>query len=772
MASIVPQESDSGDPKFLNYFSSPSAPKPDQAGENLTKGIASLFESSVTGFDKMFEKKAVDQVKDIAKSADELFGNNAAVKTVAEGSNPTDVLGDVNAQGEGVLGLGGRGSKGAPPGVDKLGAKISSLEEAYRNGDLSNSKYQAYVEMETRKAIANYPEYEDKIRAEVRTRLGGSPDQLRKQLVADLDAKYRSANTEANKIFTFITSPSNQTAFGSYPGGPEKVIQEYLEGGHKDPAWISKVIGIATRFHARKGAFDSSNAEIDYLEKNTKYAAEQFERGYGDYIRGHVNETLNNLLDDPKIKEFLDKAKADPKSVTADDITAAKSLFSVYEQKIAKELNDMSAGYNPGTRDPISIAMPDGRTPASILGNKLKEVHSSAWETFKAMKGAVDGGKFDLVSTIKDHSEISLDINKSHMLDQSQELKNIATLEKLSPDLLKTMVNSQNYVKDIRDKYLAAGTRSFLMNITAPQATPPPSLTDAMQPDKKLTPTENKSLAAAKYNGAVSVLLDPNNTGETFLRSAKAVYGPGNEKFMTNIDNPTRVYVQMTSDAFTKKMLAHANQDPELLQNYFNWSSRFLPKALQGPIETMSNAIQNDPRLEFQWDAGTMQMSITNTAAAKLGGRIPDEVKNTQFMVNAAVKQMKAIAEASGQPTVSIYDSLRAAGMNVSEAEKANETKTPTDFDARNKLGMKTIVDKWGQNIDTAVTATKDVADSISQRVKTFQPTQRAQTPDTPMGFTSEQFEAAKKEYPDARIDRQGRLVVNVNGKWHQIKPK
>lgn len=798
MASFVPPDDNSTDPKFLNYFSSPSPDKPNQTGEVLTKGISSLFDSAVTGFDKLFEKNAKDQVKDIAKNADEMFGNNAAVKSVAEGTNPTDVLGGTTATGEGVMGT-TRTAKGAPPGVDKLGARIASLDEAYKNGDLSNSKFQAWVEMETRKAISQYPEYEDKIRAEVRSRLGASPDELRKSLVSDLDAKYRAAAAGQDKVYNFITKESNMEAYSSYPGGPAQVIKDWKDGKID----LEKIYGIPYEYHSRLGQFKSEEAKIKWDIANKGAANEKMERIVGDYARGHVAAEINGFLDAPDIKNFLEKAKTNPNSVSADDVNAAKSVIRTYEQKIDQHLALIARGVNPADGKPLyeGIYGPDGKgTPEANLGEtKMKNIIEGSKRYFNAIKAQVDSGKFDVVSAIREHGELTFDIQKGKMFDADKYYLNSAVLEKTTPELYKSIVNSSNYDKTVGDPWRNAGTRAFLTDIVTPQKTPPPTLTDAVKTKKELTKSENDSLKSNIYNGSLSVLLNPATKGPNFERAASAVYGPGNEDFMNQwtSNNHTKMYVQMTSDAFTTKMIEAGKNNPQVLQQYVSWAERNLGPALKPQIESLYKKIQEDPRLQVTWDTKYMQMSVDNTAAVKYGGaRLPQDVQQSVFMMNASIANLRKAYEAAGKNPDSLYDTLRAAGMNVEGTEAANAGKKPSDIDKVPKAGDKTTLTPGGNespvtlepSLNTSYTNPKlsgpggtlrpgqsagapaglTNKDRINKRLN--QPV-ASETSEFPKGFDVETYGSAMKRFPTARIDNQGRLVVNKDGKWYQIQP-
>lgn len=773
MASFVPPDNNASDPRFLNYFTSPSTPKPDQSGEVMTKGISTLLDDAATGFDKLFERKATDQVRAFAKDADELFGNNAGVKAVAAGENPTDVLGDTNAAGEGVIG-GNRSAKGAPPGVDKLGARIASLDEAYKNGDLSNSKFQAWVEMETRKVIGQYPEYEDKIRAEVRSRLGGSPDALRKSLVADLDAKYRAAASSQDKVYNFITKESNMEAYSSYPGGPAQVIQDW----HAGKIDLSKIYGIPAEYYARLGQFKSEEAKIKWDSANKTVVSEKLERAVGDYARGHVASEINGFLDAPDIKNFLDKARTNPGSVTAKDVEAAKSAVRTYEQKIDAGLAQIARGINPSSGKELYEGMygENGKgTPEAIIGEaKYKNIIEGSKRYFNAIKSQIDGGKFDVVSSIREHGDVTFDIAKGKIFDNNQFLVNSAVLEKTNPELHKALVNSANYDKEIGERWRTAGTRAFLTDIVTPQSTPPPPLTEAVKPNPKLTKTENDSLKSNVYSGAVSVLLNPATKGPNFERAAQSVYGPGNEDFMKQFtsNNHTKIYLQMTAESFTNKIVEAGKTNPEVVSQYLSWAERNVGPALKPQIESLYKKIQEDPRLQVQWDAQYMQMTVENTAADKYGGRLPQDVQQSVVLMNNTITNLRKVYEAAGKNPSVLYDTLRSVGMNIESSEAANARKKPTDIDKTSTDTNKKVLDTGKAAVESIVEGVTSRAKIIQEQVPNFRPSERPEYPTSPKGFTAEQFTAAQKQFPDARIDRQGRLVMEKDGKWFLITPQ
>ena len=776
MASFVPNENDGPDPKFVNSISSPQAPRPDQTAETMVKGISSLFESAVTGFDQLFETKAKDQVKDIAKTADTMFGNNAAVDAVAAGGNPTEVLGDVNASGEGVLGGRGGTAKGAPPGVDKLGARISSLDEAYRNGDLSNSKFQAWVEMETRKAVAAYPAYEDKIRAEVRSRLGGSPDALRKSLVADLDAKYRAGKTEADKVYAFITKESNMEAYAGYPGGPDQVMKDY----HAGKISIEQIYGIPAVYHAQMGQFKLNDARIKFGENNRKVAVEQTTRNFNDFTRQHVDGLINNFLDSPDIKQYLEKAKNNPESITKDDIQAARAAMRHYGMQIDGDISLIMRGVNPRNPNgeplmPNMFGKNGTGTPEAIMGEaNVKSIIENSKRYYNRLVEMIDSGKIDTVSAARESSELNQKLRSRDMFNQDQYLLNDSVLEKTNPTLHKNTVNSPNYDKTVGEPWRNAGTRAFLFNIVTPSAAPPPTITEATKPDKNLTKSENDSLKSNIYHGTVATMLSPAMKGENFDRAAMAVFGPGNEDFLKNwtSNNHTNMYIQLTSEGFTKRMIEAGQRDPRLLAYYANWAERNVGTAMKGPIESLVAQIKADPRLQVDWDPTSMQMNVTNSVTTKLGqSRLPAEVERATIAMNATISNLKSVFEAAGKSPTILYDTLRAAGMNIDQAEADNAAKKPSNID-------KTSTETNAKLLEMGKAAASKVIEGFSDRAgrvsDAFSNMKGAEPPKavTPKGFTPDQFGEAMKQFPNARVDRQGRLLVEKDGKWQVITPK
>lgn len=153
---------------------------------DLFKGVANLVDAGVKETDRNIQANIKQDIFDQTDAVNSEFGIDDA----------TDLQSDATAQIT---------AKTAPPGVERAGAQLESLQKAYEAGALKDSHYWARMNSIVRQLRGKYPGYRSEIDQMVSQVTGAKPaNALRESLMSEWAADASAAKAQANKDQDFI----------------------------------------------------------------------------------------------------------------------------------------------------------------------------------------------------------------------------------------------------------------------------------------------------------------------------------------------------------------------------------------------------------------------------------------------------------------------------------------------------------------------------------------------------------------------------------------
>lgn len=236
MASFTNDPQPTNDPNYLGQFKGYDRLQGNTGLGTLFSGIGEIGGESIQAAGTLIKADAEKFLEKRLGAVREDFGGETNPDVAQEtgkyskGVNPlTGAVDstsgtDENAQSGGIFG-GPKGPvKGAPAGVQKLGSKVERLHDAYQNGQMSDSYYDAKLEAVVREAKARYPGFTEEV-DQITSRITGitPANALRRSILSDLDNAQRAANSGGNKWNTFLTSNGAEIAMIYGRDGAERI---------------------------------------------------------------------------------------------------------------------------------------------------------------------------------------------------------------------------------------------------------------------------------------------------------------------------------------------------------------------------------------------------------------------------------------------------------------------------------------------------------------------------------------------------------------------
>lgn len=522
----------------------------------------------------------------------------------AEGGATVDgrpgVLGPLASAGR--SGTGGIGSDqaaaaAAPAAIDSAASSISRLQQAYVQGTVRDSYYHNQLNSMVKSLRANFPGYNQYIDSVVQNITGITPANA---LVADYfqEAKANAAALKANadKFQTFVDS-HNQSIMRAGMGDVLLHPENYQTP--EAQARVRYGVGIV---EAQDANVTASKAALDLKVANGNANAEDYYQTYLNTAHSEASIAVSagtNLGGD--LVARLQKAQADPSSVSPDDLAALNA-------GLAQMLTAQQAKANQFLNTPYDDT---GRTRAGDMHNTAWEadVRSAFTQPIKELQDAINNKDYGLAVYNANKAKAMLDSSKANLIQSSGFAQWLTTSRDLFGDTFVSQAISE--ISPMADQYKTFMRQSGILAGMSGQASLD-QVTQIFKQDRDIK--GDPKVVVGHIQDSVNVLMDPQSPPEAVANEVQYLYGDRNRNFLENFPPEQRTYVY--NQLVNKNIAARIEQigNPDLTANYVHWAGLNFASLFKADLNEVQKGIVNRKYLEVGWNPETAQITIQPTA--------------------------------------------------------------------------------------------------------------------------------------------------------------
>lgn len=515
----------------------------------------------------------------------DLFGSQDG----GSGSNsyaPTDAARDYSNLPAAISG----GDKPLPPGADIELNRVSRMNDAYLQGTMSDSYYNAQLVAVTKELKSRYPGYRDEVDSAVSGITGVQPaNALRKSLLSDLNAQAAaraqsasSADKELTKNASDITSlvPDFFSNRAKYAGSETRILtQAYQLQAERANVTASSQRLALDASQAGSVATDSANLIV-------RTAVAQIDNWSDPAGDGKtMNQKFNAIMNKPggatpeeigQLSGQLERVKSQTVQAIA---TQLASPISGQSKSIASHLND------PG---------------------KLKSITETAILPIDTMLNALKNGDYRAVKIVADQLSLTQNKEAQRQIDSVPSIKFISGLSKAGGEALAGTILQQTNLLPQLTKSLAQSKVFEVATATADK--PPPGLSTQVDAMNKAGVPVNGPALKALVDGNMK-LMQSDKFGPD--ASANAVRNMFDQKFFANLNEGERMktWQWMGSPENTARVAELDKSSPGLMQQYSQWMKYAFQTTTTQGISNAKDAM-DDPRFTPKFNPETMQIEL------------------------------------------------------------------------------------------------------------------------------------------------------------------
>ena len=577
------------------------------------------------------------------------MGLNDAANASQAGVPPTAVQGESGSLLESPL----KAGQGNPAGLQRYGQRLESLEAKYRNGELSESYYNAKLLSLTKGIKSQHSGWNSEVDALIRNKTGINPaNALVKSLRADFDTAERARTAALSKDDTYLNAHIQYMT----PATREKIIK-----GDRSPETVALAKWESSSLQARAYQVQQANNDLElklkqgkFDETETKHVAQLTVTEYANNAYRDMNSVSGGA--DGIVQKI--KAQGD-KPWTPDEDKAMRASFANFRAQTV-------GGVHQILSQPQYAKLPESEKKAIIAGVE---------ERIAVTEKALIDKDFGTLGMQARHTEAIQNNDVARILATNEYARKAAALSKIggagAAELLKTTLTSQEgmhvYVKSMNDlnrMNLILGEGGSLLDQTK------------VVKDASRTVPELKDPAGHKahIDGAVKGLVGAKDI--TIAENhAKAMFGQGNVGFLEHFDKGSQqqVFRALTLPSVDRKMVEIGG---ELYKNYRDWVVSYgFQSQSKRVLDTVMDAKTNPSgQFDINYDPATYTFKATpRPEAAALTsytdrGRLDQAQKYMDGVVGQLNENLRIIApilkREGGDPTEAIGQVLKANGWD------------------------------------------------------------------------------------------------------------
>jgi muramidase (phage lysozyme) len=646
MASFTPNLGPSQDPSYLRYASDIDVDKRgNRTAATAIEGAANLIglgtKAAYTGIVDSAKKDVQERVDAIRAD----FGVDAAAEKAAEGIAPTDATGDASNFVFAESG-GRRTAKGAPPGVAGLGERVSSLQEAYNQGKLSESYYLGRLEAMTREVRAKYPGFREEVDGIVQNITGVVPaNALRKSLVADLD---RAERARQSKV-----------------GSDETFVRQNLE--HMHPNTLAKWQRGEVQFNELQLEVAQNqrvNQMMDTERKELQLRKDRREAVQGDSIavaekdvQAEVTRNITGIVDGSggiaKVREMIQN----PQKLDQNQKDQLAQTFNVERERLTMAMRQK---LNHRVYDDLTIAQKNKIVEDGLVHLKDLEIAITNKDTGTLYRTAnyLEAQKNEDMRRLLDKNEALRKSRAVGAMDRDGKIMDI--LLKHSPDFMGKVIDSGRQL-NATELILGEGNVTTQLNRAV----------EAGKDSGTRELAEGKAIRA-NIRDVATMITAPGADPNAIKNIAKGGFGPGNENFVNRFkrENQMEVWSTMASPAVSQVMAQFKDSDPAVWNQYTKWVGDNFNRQFRRAAQDISSVLvsRNSP-VSVTFNQETNQFDVTplpgqESRVRELQIRGYDPLNIAQEF-NAALRVMEPIIKTNGEnPTGRLLDVIKQLGLD------------------------------------------------------------------------------------------------------------
>lgn len=653
MVSITRDPNTQNSPDYLNLSRGTDKARAiaDTSMGDLFKNVAAIGDSAVKfaykDIDQSIQKGLEDKINGVRSD----FGVDDATKIAASGVSPTEARGAASDFAFDPMAA-GRSSKGAPPGVAKVGNAISDLQTAYDQGKLSESYYNARLMAIVKEAKANNPGFSEEVDRHVQSITGINPaNALRRSLLSDLDMAERARTAALSKDETFGNS---------HLGDMSPDVRMRWTQGERSPSFLAEMkndvgntLAYSTYLTQKKNSL-----ELD-LEQN-KYDQTKATQIAGLSVNAIVNKSFADATSGAgglgSIQKLITQHGDKPWS-PEEDATLRNQLGAAKTQLTLQLQAELAS--------PAYSKM-DAEQKAKIL--------KDATDRIDTMSKAVLDKDTGVLTRNANYVQAVKDADTRSVLDKSGWLRLNTAISGLPGG--KEFINTMNMNDTGPNSYFGRGVKAVKDLEGLEMGTGAnTSLDKQLERRGELAGSHPEANSAAAHKDLIDSAarsFSKADNDQIALNAGKVLFGTGNASFLRHYDAASRgrMFASLFTGDASKRAIELGKTNPEFLKSYSAAAMDGFNVVFRSRLQDITGEARsaNSP-LSIQWDANSGQFVPSILPGQKESVLGPgaknyyDQFAQTIRDVNLSLKAIEPIVKANGgDMNQALIDVLHANG--------------------------------------------------------------------------------------------------------------
>lgn len=663
MAQFYQEPNPTNDPNYLGSSRGFDRVEADKSLGSLFSGIGEVVGAGARGLETAFKDvirndlyKEVDKVRS-------LHGVDEGV-AVAQRLGSESVGAGVGGQTDeaskppGSLFPTGGTSKGAPPGVAKVGERIQRLQNVYQQGGLSNSAYYARLEAIAKEARSRYPGFREDIDNILKDITGVTPaNSLRSSLLQDLDNAQRNATSATTQRLNKIMQlgPELASIYG------QSGVQAILE--NRFSKTDSEVFAAALYQKGLKTTAESVtaiNAASESTDKLSAHRQEGVTLGEAANISSLALTKITQEIERQTGKSFstlISEAAKTGATLPKDVISNSIAVINAAETEALTELNNLlnrQVDVDPATGQP--------RTRRTILKEAgVKNIRENIRADFKVWRDAIESPNFGILHGYELRNKMALDQGMSEVLKKYPGLTVPGALVKIFGNTVGTTLLQDPDIANLPSmKQMIIRMNLGGATTEKPGGGPELSFPDRLNKWKEISRDRHEPLNPKDIRSEVDftsrALLNPKVNPQERALLAESTYKDTSalNYFPQKDGSYVAAYLKLTSPAHTQAMLA---MDTARAKEYENFVFDGARGALTYYANTLQSALENNPNLRVRYNptSGLYEHDLGLKGKALPGGtnaiinRANDQTRQSVDRINAVLRNVQPLLKAQGK---------------------------------------------------------------------------------------------------------------------------
>lgn len=604
MAIFNPTPQTSNDPNYLGYSQGTDRAQVSRTYENLFHGLTEVASAAPKAIDDVIKHKIKEDVRGSLEAVRDSFGVKAAAEAPG---NITGVKGDPSnyrdgEEGGGSLVAGAKGPvKGAPPGVQKLGNRLESLQSAYQNGELSESYYWSRMESVVRQMRSQYKGYEDYIDERVANILGTTPaNALRRALLNDMDMAEKAQQRALSDDQKFIRQNAAHL--------PPDYYTREREGRPYSMRQVEAYVAVQKQEENRISTLRSKYA----LDKDHKEAragdAERLAETHLDHIYNTFVTRAAQAGGIGSVRELSEKIQqklASGKPPTPEEQQQLKSAFAQLKQELSTRVDE--ALHRPFSKD-----KPDTYATDIKDQGKLKALKDNILSRLDQMEKNIMDEKYGLVGMNLALSNSMRNETLRQTLQSHSIFKKLDALRAIGGEkLIELLMMPREGADSPILKDTLQGLRTLdAAELATGQGNPSQQLDRRINAGKNDPGLKDPKGVVTFINDQAMMLKNKDVPDKIAENAAKSIFSAANRDFLTKLQPADRMkaFTILASPEAAERVRQLSRINPEIGQLYHQWVAHSSVGLFKAEIDTVSNEI-TDPHsvVKLTFDPGASQ---------------------------------------------------------------------------------------------------------------------------------------------------------------------